>query len=53
MTDSTDDYAMNGMIELTYCSKHKGRWPHECKCGAPTVGKAEGIYDDEDDEDAS
>ncbi len=50
MTDSTDDAETGGMIEFTYCSKHKGKWPHECKCGAPTVGDvSRWPYDDEEE----
>lgn len=33
MTDATDDLELNGMIEHTYCQRHKegkGLWPHEC-----------------------
>ena len=51
MTDATDDAESNGMIELTYCSKHPGRWPHECTCGAPMVGDVSGWPHDDDDDD--
>lgn len=30
MTDSTDDLD-HVSIESTYCPKHPGLWPHECK----------------------